>query len=63
MNKYTYRVVPEVALAFYKENGMTLHFDTALLNGVLTIEAVDEATADLIRMTFTDIRMWERAND
>jgi hypothetical protein len=39
---------------------MTLAFDSKLVNGVLSIEAPDEETADLIRMTFTDITMWEK---
>jgi len=48
------------ALDTYAENGMTLSFDPELFNGVLTIEAPDEDTADKIRMTFTDIRMWQK---
>jgi hypothetical protein len=63
MNIYTYRVIREVALDFYKENGMEVHFDTELFNGVLSIEAPDEETADKIRMTFSDIRMWEKIED
>ena len=62
MDKYTYRVTPEFALKFYRENGMTVGFDESLFNGVLTIEAPDEDTADKIRMTFTDIRMWEKVD-
>jgi|LakMenE01Jun11ns_1017448.scaffolds.fasta_scaffold8182714_1 hypothetical protein len=61
MTKYTYKVIPEVTLEFFRENGMTPNFDEALFNGVLVIEAPDEETADKIRMTFTDIRMWEKA--
>lgn len=63
MEKFTYRVLPEVALDFYGQNGMTATFDTDLMNGVLTIEAPDEKTADKIRMTYTDIRMWERVTE
>jgi hypothetical protein len=62
MNKYTYRAVRSSALDTYAENGMTLSFDPELFNGVLTIEAPDEDTADKIRMTFTDIRMWEKVD-
>jgi hypothetical protein len=60
MNTYTYRIIPEVALDFYRENGMTLTFDEALMDGELIITAPDEETADSIRKTFTDIRMWEK---
>jgi hypothetical protein len=63
MNIYTYRVIPEVALDFYRQNGMELSFDAELLNGVLVVQASDEDTADKIRMTFTDIRMWEKVED
>lgn len=63
MNIYTYRVIPEVALDFYEQNGMELSFDAELLNGVLLVQAPDEDTADKIRMTFTDIRMWEKVED
>jgi hypothetical protein len=31
-----------------------------LFNAVLTIEAPDEDTADKIRMTVSDITMWEK---
>jgi hypothetical protein len=55
--------MPDFALEYYKENGMEVHFDTELFNGVLTIEAPDEETADKIRMTFSDIRMWEKIED
>jgi hypothetical protein len=60
MKIYKFKVVPSIALKFYEENGMTLAFDSELVNGVLSIEAPDEETADLIRMTFTDITMWEK---
>jgi hypothetical protein len=60
MNTYKYRVIPEVALDFYRENGMTLTFDESLMDGELIITAPDEETADSIRKTFTDIRMWEK---
>jgi hypothetical protein len=60
MNTYKYRIVPEVALDFYRENGMTLTFDESLMDGELIITAPDEETADSIRKTFTDIRMWEK---
>ena len=60
MKIYRFKVVPSIALKFYEENGMTLAFDSKLVNGVLSIEAPDEETADLIRMTFTDITMWEK---
>jgi hypothetical protein len=62
MNTYKYKAVPSVALEFYRENGMEVQFDTELFNGVLTIDAPDEETADKIRMTFTDIRMWEKVD-
>ena len=62
MKKFTYQVVQDVALASYKENGMTFEVDQELFNGLLTIEAADEETADKIRMTFTDIRMWEKVD-
>jgi hypothetical protein len=58
--KFKYRATPEFALAFYEENGQTISFDTALFNAMLTIDAPDEDTADKIRMTITDIRMWEK---
>lgn len=63
MIKYTYRALPDFALSFYRANGMTVAFDEGLFNGVLTIEAPDEDTADQIRMTFTDIRMWEKIEE
>lgn len=60
MNTYKYRIIPEVALEFYRENGMTVTFNEASMNGELIITAPDEETADSIRKTFTDIRMWIR---
>jgi len=60
MNTYKYRIIPEVALEFYRENGMTLTFNESLMDGELIIRAPDEETADSIRKTFTDIRMWEK---
>ncbi len=63
MDIYTYKVIPEVALDFYRENGMELKFDPELLNGVLVIKAPNEETADQIRMTFTDIRMWKKFDE
>jgi len=62
MNVYKYRVIPAPALEMYSENGMVAEFDVETLNGVLTIEALDEETADKMRMTYTDIRMWERVD-
>lgn len=63
MNTYRYTVIPEIALQFYKENGMEAGFDPQKLNGVLSIDAPDEDTAELMRMTFTDIRMWEKVEE
>lgn len=60
MNTYRYKVVWEAALQLYKENGMNVEFDPEFFNGVLIVDAPDEETADKIRMTFTDIRMWEK---
>jgi hypothetical protein len=59
--EFKYRATPDFALAFYEENGQTISFDTDLFNALLVIEAPDEDTADKIRMTITDIRMWEKA--
>ena len=58
---FSYRATPDFALAFYEENGQTVSFDVDLFNATLSIEAPDEDTADKIRMTITDIRMWERS--
>jgi hypothetical protein len=63
MNKYTYRVSRDVALKVYEEHGMLFDLDLPDFNGLLIIEAVDEASADKIRMTFTDITMWEKVEE
>jgi hypothetical protein len=63
MNIYTYKVNREVALAFYKENGMEVQFDPELFNGLLVVQAPDEETSERIRSTFTDLRMWEKIED
>jgi hypothetical protein len=63
MKTYKYKVNREVALAFYKENGMEVHFDPELFNGMLIVDAPDEETSERIRSTFTDIRMWEKIED
>jgi len=63
MNTYKYTVIPEIALEFYKQNGMEIGFDPSQLNGVLSIEAPDEDTAELMRKTFTDIRMWRASRE
>jgi hypothetical protein len=63
MTTYKYKVNREVALAFYKENGMEVHFDPELFNGVLIVDAPDEETSERIRSTFTDLRMWERTDE
>lgn len=60
MNVYKYRIAPAAALKTYEENGMTAEFDVETLNGELIITAPDEETADKMRMTYTDIRMWEK---
>lgn len=57
---FKYRATPDFALSLYKENGQTASFDLELFNATLIIEAPDEDTADKIRMTITDIRMWEK---
>jgi hypothetical protein len=59
--EFKYRATPDFALALYKENGQTVSFDLDLFNATLTIEAPDEDTADQIRFTITDSRMWEKA--
>ncbi len=58
--EFKYQAQPDFALDLYKENGQTVTFDTELFNATLVIEAPDEATADKIRKTITDIRMWEK---
>jgi hypothetical protein len=60
--EFKYKAQSDFALELYKENGQAVTFDTALFNGTLVIEAPDEATADKIRMTITDIRMWEKVD-
>ena len=59
--EFKYYATPEFALEFYKENGQTVSFNVDLFNATLTIEAPNEDIADKIRMTITDIRMWEKA--
>lgn len=61
--EFKYKASPDFALSFYEENGQTVTFDTELFNGTLIIEAPDEDTADKIRMTITDIRMWEKVSE
>lgn len=58
--EFRYKVVLEPTLTTYKEHGMEFTLEEDLLNGLLIIEAVDEDTADKIRMTYSDIRMWEK---
>jgi hypothetical protein len=58
--EFKYQAQPDFALDLYKENGQTITFDTELFNATLIVEAPDEATADKIRKTITDIRMWEK---
>lgn len=58
--EFRYRILLEPTLATYKEHGMEFTGDTENFNGVLIVEAPDEDTADKMRMTYTDIRMWEK---
>ena len=58
--QFKYKATPNFALEFYKQNGQEVSFDTDLFNGLLIVEAPDEDTANKIRMTYTDIRMWEK---
>lgn len=58
--EFKYKVVMDKALDVYKEHGMEFTGDPETFNGVLTIEAPTEDAADKIRMTYTDIRMWEK---
>jgi hypothetical protein len=58
--QFKYQVKPDIALEIYKQNGQTVTFDIELFNAILVIEADDEDTADKIRMTITDIRMWDK---
>jgi len=60
MTEFKYRIKPDKALEIYAQNGQTATFDTNLMDGMLIVNAPDEATADKIRMTFADIRMWEK---
>ena len=59
--EFKYYATPDFALELYKENGQEVSFDIDLFNATLSIEASDEETADKIRKTITDIRMWEKA--
>jgi hypothetical protein len=59
--EFKYRATPDSVLKFFKESNQKLFFDIALFNAILTIEAPDEDTADKIRMTVSDITMWEKA--
>ena len=58
--EFRYQVVMDKALEVYKEHGMEFTGDQDTFNGLLIIEAPDEDTADKIRMTYTDIRMWTK---
>jgi hypothetical protein len=59
--EFKYKATPDSVLKFFKESNQKLFFDIALFNAILIIEAPDEDTADKIRMTVTDITMWERS--
>jgi hypothetical protein len=63
MKTFKYRAVADIALSFFKENGMELQFDPALFNGLLIVEAPDRETAEKIRMTYSDLTMWELIED
>lgn len=58
--EFKYRATPDSVLKFFNESGQKLFFDIELFNATLTIEAPDEDTADKIRMTVSDITMWEK---
>lgn len=58
--EFKYKAIPAKVLETYASHGQTASFDESLLNGVLIIEADDEATAEKIRVTLTDVRMWEK---
>jgi hypothetical protein len=58
--EFKYKAVIGPTLDTYKEHGMEFTADEELFNGLLIIEAPDEETADIIRMTYSDIRMWEK---
>jgi hypothetical protein len=61
--RFEFLATPDFALEFYKENGQEVDFDINLFNATLTIEAPDAETANKIRKTITDIRMWEKKSD
>lgn len=58
--EFRYKVMLEPTLETYKEHGLEFTGDKDLFNGLLIIEAPDEEAADKMRMTYTDIRMWEK---
>ena len=58
--EFKYKIVLEPTLETYKNNNQEFTGDVETFNGILTVEAPDEAAADKIRMTYTDIRMWEK---
>lgn len=60
INEYKYRPLFEPAAKMYVEHGLQIDFDPETFNGLLVIQAPDEETADKIRMTYTDIGMWEK---
>ena len=60
MEFYRYRAVVGPTLETYKEHGMEFTLDEKSFNGYLIVEAPDEDTADKIRRTYTDTRMWEK---
>jgi|TARA_R110000782_G_scaffold260361_1_gene351580 hypothetical protein len=63
MNTYKYKALLAPALETYLEHGMTVEFEEEAFNATLVIEAPDEATAEKIRRTITDINMWEKLED
>jgi hypothetical protein len=63
MKFFKYRAVVEPTLEIYREHSMEFTLDEKSFNGFLIVEAPDEATADKIRMTYSDIRMWEKIID
>jgi hypothetical protein len=63
MKFFKYRAVAEPTLEIYREHGMEFTPDEKSFNGFLLVEAPDEDTADKIRMTYSDIRMWEKIID
>lgn len=58
--EFKYRILLEPTLETYKVNNQEFTGDVETFNGILTVEAPDEAAADKIRQTYTDIRMWEK---